>query len=434
MKHIAYIFNILAIITLASCKPTTKLTTTTGQMPGGSSILLKDSFLTNLFARHPQFFDTLIRQKDRWQMQVIYTQIDRNSNGKSRLTTHTFNLQPNTYFYPASTVKFPAAVLALQKLNELKLEGVDRNTSFITEAAGFEHTAVANDPSTADGRPTIAHYIKKILLVSDNDAFNRLYEFLGQNYLNTTLHDMGYDSTQIIHRLQISLNEAQNRATNPFAFYDTAARLLYRQPLRQSPLPYQPRNTFLGKGYISRGKLIEKPFDFSAKNRLTLTDLHGMLTAVIFPDAVPKKQRFNLTADDYRFLHRYMSMKPGESRFPQYDSSYTDAYVKFLLFGGDGKITNPSLRIFNKVGDAYGFLTDAAYVVDFEKGVEFLLSATIYCNSDGIFNDDRYDYNTVGFPFLKHLGQVIYEYEVQRSRKNRPDLSPFRFDYTNETE
>jgi hypothetical protein len=316
----------------------------------------------------------------------------------------------------------------------LKLEGVDRNTSFITEAAGFEHTAVANDPSTADGRPTIAHYIKKILLVSDNDAFNRLYEFLGQNYLNTTLHDMGYDSTQIIHRLQISLNEAQNRATNPFAFYDTAARLLYRQPLRQSPLPYQPRNTFLGKGYISRGKLIEKPFDFSAKNRLTLTDLHGMLTAVIFPDAVPKKQRFNLTADDYRFLHRYMSMKPGESRFPQYDSSYTDAYVKFLLFGGDGKITNPSLRIFNKVGDAYGFLTDAAYVVDFEKGVEFLLSATIYCNSDGIFNDDRYDYNTVGFPFLKHLGQVIYEYEVQRSRKNRPDLSPFRFDYTNETE
>ena len=76
----------------------------------------------------------------------------------------------------------------------------------ITEADEDGQTAVYNDPTSADGRPTIAHYIKKILLVSDNDAFNRLYEFLGQEYINNTLHKMGYEDVQIIHRLEISLN------------------------------------------------------------------------------------------------------------------------------------------------------------------------------------------------------------------------------------
>ncbi|HEX8314624.1 MAG TPA: hypothetical protein VF609_06520, partial [Flavisolibacter sp.] len=112
-----------------------------------------------------------------------------------------------------------------------------------------------------------------------------------------------------------------------------------------------------------------------------------------------------------------------------YNTSYDDAYVKFLLFGGKGKIDNENIRVFNKVGDAYGFLQDVAYLIDFEKGIEFLLSATIYCNSDGIFNDDKYDYENIGLPFLKHLGEVIYQYEAGRIKSHKPDLSKFRFDY-----
>ena len=64
-----------------------------------------------------------------------------------------------------------------------------------------------------------------------------------------------------------------------------------------------------------------------------------------------------------------------------------------------------NIRIFNKLGDAYGQMIDVAYVVDFEKRIEFFLSAIIYCNSDGILNDDKYDYKTIGFPFMKNLGK-----------------------------
>ena len=125
-----------------------------------------------------------------------------------------------------------------------------------------------------------------------------------------------------------------------------------------------------------------------------------------------------------------MSTLPRESKAPVYDTAdYWDAYVKFLLYGSEKGTLPNNIRIFNKVGDAYGFLTDVAYIVDFKTNTEFMLSATIYCNSDGIFNDDKYNYETIGFPFMKNLGQVIYKYELQRKKTHLPDLGKFKFDY-----
>ena len=393
---------------------------------------LPDTFLHNLLAKHPQFFNDILSKNEELGVQIIYTQIDRGKKekDKTKFTNHTFNLNSSNYFYPASTVKLPIAILALQKLNELKIFGLHRNTTMITESAGGGQTVVNNDPSAADGRPTIAHYIKKILLVSDNDAFNRLYEFLGQEYINKSLHKMGYTNVQIIHRLSISLTEEQNRHTNPVTFIDSTGKLLYRKPAEKSTMLYYERNTKLGKGYIQSDKLVNEPFDFSKKNLLPLNDLHSIVRSILFPGSFPKKQQFNLTKEDYNFLHRYMSMMPQESKTPVYPSpEYWDTYVKFLFYGSEPGKSVPHIRIFNKVGDAYGFLIDAAYIADLQNNIEFMLSAVVYCNSDGIFNDDKYDYDSVGFPFMKNLGRIIYEYERTRVRKNKPDFSRILFNY-----
>jgi hypothetical protein len=161
-----------------------------------------------------------------------------------------------------------------------------------------------------------------------------------------------------------------------------------------------------------------------------LKDLHNIVRSLMFPQSVPASQRFDLTQDDYNFLRRYMSMTPPESTDPSYDSSYHSTFVKFLFYGAEKVKTRPGIRIFNKVGDAYGFLVDAAYFADFDNHIEFMLSTVIYCNSDGILNDDKYDYESLGLPFMKNLGQVIYEHELTRKRSIIPDLSTFHFNYT----
>lgn len=85
---------------------------------------------------------------------------------------------------------------------------------------------------------------------------------------------------------------------------------------------------------------------------------------------------------------------------------------------GDGTLppSDANLRIFNVVGKAYGVLSDCAYVADFENNVEFMLTAVLYVNEDEILNDDKYEYDTIGHPFLAELGNLIYNFERTRNR------------------
>jgi hypothetical protein len=321
-----------------------------------------------------------------------------------------------------------AAFLALEKLQQLKAAGVDKYTTMVTDSSFTGEQVAYTQPQAMDSKASIAHYIKQIFLVSDNDAFNRLYEFLGQEYIYDQLRKKGYHHSIIRHRLAIILSQEQNRHTNPVRFFDTAGNLLHEQKEQYSKATFPVFDNKMGKGHHSKGKLVNEPFDFSLKNNVSLHDLHQQLRSVIFPGSVADQQRFDISNNDRQFLLRWMSSFPQESNYPYYDSvEYPDDYTKFLA---REILPNPNLRIFSKAGWAYGFLTDVAYVVDLENNVEFMLSATILCNSDGIFNDDNYDFEKTGFPFMKLLGEIIYQHELKRERKYRPDLSAFRIDYS----
>ena len=392
--------------------------------------VIPDLFMENLLKKYPQFFDSILKNRERWNVQIIYTEINRDKNNVPEFTDHYFNVDPTKYFYPASTVKLPTALLALQKLNELGKTGITKNTTMITEAAYSGQVTTYNDPQTIDGRPTVESYIKRIFLVSDNEAFNRLYEFLGPQYINEQLHSKGYASAQIIHRLNIFLSEDENRHTNPVKFLSSDNSILYEQPLMYNQTSYPARTDSLGEAYYNTTNLVPAPMNFSKKNRLALEDLHKILRSVIFPDNAPVQEKFNLTKSDYEFLYKYLSQFPSESAYPAYDSAeFYDAYGKFLLYGNNKKALPKNMRIFNKIGDAYGQMIDVAYITDFDKHIEFFLSAEIYCNTNGIINDDTYDYDTIGYPFMKNLGQVIYDYEIKRKRKYQPDLSSFKIVY-----
>jgi hypothetical protein len=366
-------------------------------------------------------FGEVFRNPSKYNFQVVYTPIRPDGKGGMTFTDHTFNLDPGNYFYPASTVKMPVAILALQRLRELDVPGLDRNSTMTTEAAYSGQTPVYNDPTAPDGRPTIAHYIKKILLVSDNDAYNRLYEFLGPAYINRELQKRGYTEAEIIHRLEISLTEDENRHTNPVVFSDSTGRVLYRQAAAHHRGPYATRSEKLGLGYMKAGRKVEGPMDFSRKNRISLLSLHRILQSVMFPESVPASARFNLSEDDLRFLREFMSATPSSVGNPPYDrKTYYDTYCKFLYFGSDPAQSIPAdMKVYNKVGDAYGHLLDIACFEDLKTGSSFLLSAVVYCNSDGILNDNRYDYDSLGFPLLKEIGRRIFEHGRRASLQGR---------------
>ena len=303
----------------------------------------------------------------------------------------------------------------------------------VTDSAYAGQSKVSKDSTSADGLPSVEHYIKKILLTSDNDAFNRLFEFIGRAEINAKLKKYGFNDSRILNRLAIGDSGEPAKHTNPIKFYHNNT-LIYTQAEQYDPkeYPLQLSNTVMGKGYLdSTEQLVNKPFSLENKNAFSISDQQAMMRKLISPEAFPENERFNLTAEDYKLIYTQMSKLPTESIYPSYNpTDFWPAYAKMLYYGREkDAVIEPNIRIFNKYGDSYGFIIDNAYIVDLKNKIEFFLTAVIQSNEDGIYNDNKYEYETVCYPFMGNIGRIIYQYELERKRERNPDLSRFKLAY-----
>ena len=358
-----------------------------------------------------------------YRYQLVYTKIDRDQNGIPHFTNYTLHADPENYFNPASMVKMPLAFLAIEKLYELNLPGVNKYTTMQFDSNYQRQVAMYADSSAENKKPSIAHFIKRAFLISENDPYNRLYQFVGQGPTNQKLIAKGYTSTKITRQF-MGYTEDQNRHTNGIQFMDEKGLPILKLAPQYNKDSFQFGAPILigDAHWNSKDEVVKAPFDFTRHNNISLVDMQKMLQSVIFPASVPKQNRFNMTEADRLFLLQYLSQYPSETNYPKYDSAhFYDSYVKF--FFQDSTHAMPKhIRVFNKVGWAYGFLTDVSYVLDTKNNIDYMLSATVYVNSDGVVNDSKYDEETVGFPFLNKVGTAFYEYELKRPRKFKPVL------------
>ena len=336
---------------------------------------------------------------ENFEVQIRFTQINR-KNDSVHFIDYDFQVDQKQYFYPASTVKFPIAALALEKLNESKI--LNLYSRFYIEGDSVE-TTFAND-------------VSKIFAISDNDANNRLFEFLGQDEINQRLLLKGIAPVRISHRL--SVPNADDVTTKSLVVYLNDSTTTLLNSIISSPItPLELNLISKGHGFYVNDSLVNLPFDFSLKNYYPIDAQHAVLKRVIFPEKFKETERFNLTKEQRSFLLDAMHKLPNELG---YDSQeYYDSYGKFFLFGDSKEPLPSTIKIYNKVGYAYGTLTDCAYIQDTENEVEFLLTATILVNEDGIFNDNVYEYDTIGIPFLAELGRLLYESELERKKSEK---------------
>ena len=376
-----------------------------------------------LFQCSSPHLKTILSNPDSFRVQIIYTQINRDQQGKPTFKNYYFHVDPDLYFNPASMVKMPLAFLSLEKLHQLN---IDKYSPMYFDSSYPKQKGLTHDYTSKDSAASIAHFIKRAFLISENDPYNRMYQFLGQGPINSLLQQKGYTSTRITRQF-MGFTEEENKHTNRILFNDKNGKLIYEQPAayNSQDINYPANSILVGRQHINRDEqLVNAPFDFTRHNNISLEDMQQMLQAVIFPQSVPAQKRFGISEKNRTFLLQYLSQYPSETNYPKYDDSiYYDSYVKFFFNDSTHQIPR-HIRVFNKVGWAYGFLTDVSYVLDTKNNIDYFLSATVYVNSDGVVNDSKYDEETMGFPFFKALGQQLYAYELKRKRTHQPKLKP----------
>ena len=143
--------------------------------------------------------------------------------------------------------------------------------------------------------------------------------------------------------------------------------------------------------------------NFSRKNYLPIDELHHLVKLIFFPEKFKNRYKLNLNKEQIEFLKQSMSSTPKEIGYDR--EEFYDSYSNLFIYGDTKEINSTKIKIFNKIGFAYGHLTESAFIKSEEN--YFILSATIKVNNNRIYNDDKYEYDTVGFPFLAELGREI---------------------------
>jgi hypothetical protein len=119
------------------------------------SVQEDERFLENLMETQPEKFSSILQHKDLLEIQIIYTQINRDENNVPSFKQFRFNVDSLRYFYPASTVKLPLCILALDKINTLNVPELDKYTVMLHDSVYSGQLSVANDTTSQTGMPSL---------------------------------------------------------------------------------------------------------------------------------------------------------------------------------------------------------------------------------------------------------------------------------------
>jgi hypothetical protein len=348
----------------------------------------------------------------RHRVQVVLGLVEPTASGRPRLVQYGYRAGAE-YLYPASTVKLFAAVAALERLAELRTETglpIDADTPLVFHPLfPGEEREERDETHLAAGTLTVRHEIRKIFLVSDNAAFNRLYELVGADRLAASVARAGLHGVRIVHRLSEPRSAEENlRLPRIDLVGDGFVHTLPARSAAALPPPPPLRGLRIGRAYLAPEGRIERPMDFTGKNRAPLVALQRALCMVLLPEVDCGGRGFALTAADRALLRQAMGELPRESADPRLDpAEHPDEEVDFLLSGLRRVYPAERLRVYGKSGQAYGFTLDNAWVESGAAGERFFLAAALYANADGVLNDDVYEYETVALPFLADLAETV---------------------------
>ena len=369
-----------------------------------SSLLSCNSNPIELVLKSDPYLKEIIKDKDDYEIQVMLTKVNHD-NTKIDFQNYQYQHDEDQYFYPASTIKLPIVVLTLKKINELRSKGSDitlKSKIILNNVDNYSNFKLQ------DSITSFQNLIADIFLVSDNSASNILIDFIGYNYFNDEMQNAGFDRTYLNHKFN-----PDPYVNSTWQISDLNNNMISSINDNQKIIKADDKTNGLDKGerrYFN-GEILDESLNFSEKNRFSITDMHNLIKYIFYPEIFDKANTFNLNVEDYDFIRYWMSRFTYEDIGEKFigDEKFFETYNKFFIHGDEQSVSNEQIRVYNKIGQAYGTSTDNGLIKNYQNNVEFILTSTIYTNKNKVINDNLYEYDDIAEPFLAKLSRAIYK-------------------------
>ncbi len=334
-----------------------------------------------------------LEKSNEYGLQILYTRIELGA----RFFTYQYSTD-EYWFAPASLVKLPLAALLLEQLEAAKVDWASAKLAFPGMPDCAERALELRQPQA------VTRLIERALVLSDDSAYCALFDALGPQHIAERMRLMGHSEVRIQARFG-ACGPENSKITGPVQLFGAGGKLLAATPARAPfSLVSAPEPIKIGQAWMQANRRIEGAKDFTTSNSAPLLALHEMMLALMRPALVLPNQRFQISERARQFLLTGMRLNPAESKYSSAAEAKLDRTFFRLLGVGDGQWPK-NLLVENKVGWAYGYLSDMAHLK--QANHECFVSCKMYLNRDGVLNDGQYEYESIGRPAMAEIGRLL---------------------------
>lgn len=338
-----------------------------------------------------------------FEPQILYTPLIRDAQGDFQPgVTESFGLTPKRWFAAASFVKLPLAALLLEAL---EARGLLQELPRLQLRVDSAHACAPLPDAMAGGLPLL-RLLRAMLIVSDNRAYNALYELLGSDAIHNRLRELDYPHIRVSSRLGC----AGLRPGKLAASLSVGAAARWQSPAQpdEQPQAFPFASALKGRAWMENGKLIPGPRDFSTSNFMPLADVHRLMLELGSGQPPKTGPGFALSGTSRRLLADTLATLPRDCPDPAYaETDFPDDHGKWLLPLDSAHRLAPRWHVASKNAQSFGYIGDSAIVHDRVRQRAAAITAMLYVDRDGVLNDGRYAYEEIGRPFLRELGPAL---------------------------
>lgn len=370
----------------------------------------KEDYFKSIISGKDSLVDQVLRDAAKFNLQLILSVYDF-KNGKDTLY-HFYLNRDQYYFSPASLIKFPVALVAAEKLTSLKYShSVSIHDSIAITTCSCDKST---DTYVRNSKPTsFKQFYDELFIMSNNSAYNLLFDFVGRDDANKRFKELGFDRIIMNNRFSSGCSDENNKNYGGITFYRNANENILSIPCGSSYMEWKHDSTWpntAGRFHLSNKKLISEPKRYTSGNYTSLTDIHHMLIDFIEDFQRPiNKRKYKIDDEIRTIIFNAMGTFPKEMVSTNYQTeNIPDTYYKFFLSPKSMNTNGNSLRIYNKVGIAGGYISDVSFIEDKRIGLKYFLSGSMHAKKDGIIGNNNFNYYDIGIPTFRKIGELVY--------------------------
>jgi hypothetical protein len=373
------------------------------ETPIAPSTTGSDQLVERLLSGGGAALKSVLAEPQTYRFEVLYAIV--HEGPKPTLERHAYRADAE-YFFPASSMKMPITLAAYDRLAVIHK----------TKPALTRDATLRIHPVAGGGEPfvtSLARETTRALIVSDNFSANRLLAFVGHREVHEMLWSLGLASARVHHGFATGA-DIDPAEVSPKIEVVTDGNVVDELAARKSDLALPTTNApapslGIGEAAIVDGRRVPGPMSFAEKNAMRLSDLQDTLVRIMRPELLPPNAAADAASkDDLAYVKKTLGTLPSESGLAGFDRNVVADYQLIPFLRGIERVRpRGHFEIHSKVGQAFGFLIGNAYIVDKDTGKSFFLVAAVFANPDGVMNDDIYAYDTVSFPALADVAEVI---------------------------